>query len=309
MAKAAKNKKSIILEGVEVFYHEKSDTFSIISTDPDLPKGDFFMKVKEGTQTDLILRKLFSQKTGNNAPIGTGLTADIPQETITLTDSEMSRRYDKYTFPLGVSKNQETVILKIDETDFPTNVLISGWPGVGKTVITEQILRKAEISGIPVLKWTGETYPKDKLEHYLEKASFMMELESLFSGETVRTEPTIVIIDGLYNYLKSETEENHPEAFQSLMEAASKLAHFLSLSRSKMVTFVMTLQRADLELMKKFSPYVGMNIVGTLSFVESTIVLKTSEAPNLKNGTFIVKTATETKGMKAYHPAMKSDWV
>ena len=71
----------------------------------------------------------------------------------------------------------------------------------------------------------------------------------------------------------------------------------------------MTEQRPDHELFKTIAPYIGMDIVGALPTVASAIVLGTNDAVKLRNGNFIVKVGTEIKGMKAYYPAMKSDWV
>ena len=202
MAKAANNNKSIILEDVEVFYHEASDILNIVSKDPDLPKGEFFMKVKEGTPTDLALRKLFAAKTGNRKILGNSLTADLPQETLTLTDFELSSKYDKYTFPIGVTKDREVVTFEVSGSEnMPNNVLITGLPGIGKTVVIEQILRKAEISGIPVLKWAGPAHRRSKVTADFEKDVFKSKLEKIFYGEHDISEPTIIIIDGLEHYL------------------------------------------------------------------------------------------------------------
>jgi Cdc6-like AAA superfamily ATPase len=325
MAKAAKNNKSIILENVEVFYQEKSDSLNIVSTDPDLPKGEFFMKVKEGTPTDIALRKLFSQKTGNTKPLGNDLSSDLPQETVTLTDVELSRGYDKYTFPIGVTKDREPVTFEINRTGYPTNILISGTPGCGKTIVTEQILRKAEISGIPVLKWDHITtlnlanipthlsirdltlLQREKFNAELEK--FNAELEKLFSEHRDVAEPTIVIIDGLEHYLAFPWDSDNYYHVKNWQDQISEFVKLLRLSRSKNVVFVMSSQRPDHYLMEMIAPCLTLNIVGHLETVFSAIVLGTNDAVKLKNGQFIVKTGQETKGMKAYHPAMKSDWV
>jgi hypothetical protein len=61
--------------------------------------------------------------------------------------------------------------------------------------------------------------------------------------------------------------------------------------------------------MEMIASFITTNIVGHLDTVSSTLVLGTNEAVKLKNGNFIVKTGRETQVIKAYHPAMKSDWV
>lgn len=309
MAKAAKNNKSIILEGVEVFYQEKTNSLNIVSTDPDLPKGEFFMKVKEGTPTDIALRKIFAQKTGNTKPLGDDLTSDLPQETVTLTDIELRKNYDKYIFPMGVTKDRETVTFEINKGNFPTNILISGIPGVGKTVMTEQIIRKAEISGIPVLKWYVRTTRSVSAVHPSEKKNFNAELQALFSENHDGAEPTIVIIDDLEHYLGFPWDSDDYHQQEAWQYNISKLANLLRFSRSRNVVFVMTTQRPTHYLMERIGLYLSMNIVGQQETVSSAIVLGTNEAVKLKNGNFIIRTGQKTKGMKAYHPAMKSDWV
>lgn len=311
MAKAAKNKKSILLEGVEVFYHERTDSLNIVSTDPDLPKGQFFMKIKEGTPTDIALRKLFTEKTGNTKPLGKDLTSDLPQETVTLTDIDLRKNYDKYTFPIGVTKDRKPVTFEINKDDYTTNILISGLPGCGKTVLTEQIIRKAEISGIPVLKWEAAAgHERGRFGASVDKEIFLVELEELCSGDQNRTEPTLVIIDGLEHYLCSRPELlGETETLNQWRESVAELVSLLRMARSKNITFIMTEYRPNHELMSMISPLISMNIVGKLDTVASAIVSGTNRALKLKNGNFIVKTGQETKGMKAYHPAMKSDWV
>lgn len=309
MAKAAKNKKSIILEGVEVFYNEKSDSLNIISTDPDLPKGEFFMKVKEGTPTDIALRKVFAQKTGNPKPLGNDPTSDLPQETVTLTDIELIRKYDKYTFPIGVTKDREPVTFEINKDDFPVNILISGAPKAGKTVMTEQILRKAEIEGIPVLKWQISTGLISAVTEGVRK-DFNIELEKLFSGDKDTVEPKIVIIDSLEHYLGLPWDSDNYHQVKNWQDNISALGELLKLSRSKNVIFVMTAaKRQTLYYMEMIASFITTNIVGHLDTVSSTLVLGTNEAVKLKNGNFIIKTGKETKAIKAYHPAMKSDWI
>jgi hypothetical protein len=309
MAKAAKNNKSILLEGVEVFYNERTDSLNIISTDPDLPKGEFFMKVKEGTPTDISLRKVFARKTGNIKPLGNDPTSDLPQETVTLTDIELIRKYDKYTFPIGVTKDREPVTFEINKDDFPTNILISGAPGAGKTVMTEQILRKAEIEGIPVLKWNISTGPISAVTEG-ERKKFNIELEKLFSGEHDVTQPTIVIIDSLEHYLALPWDSDNYHQVKNWQDNISELGKLLRLSRSKNVIFVMTAaQRQTHYYLEMIASFITTNIVGHLDTVSSTLVLGTNEAVKLKNGNFIIKTGKEAKVIKAYHPAMKSDWI
>lgn len=309
MAKAAKNNKSILLEGVEVFYNERTDSLNIISTDPDLPKGEFFMKVKEGTPTDISLRKVFAQKTGSIKPLGNDPTSDLPQETVTLTDIELIRKYDKYTFPIGVTKDREPVTFEINKDDFPTNILISGAPGVGKTVVTEQILRKAEIEGIPVLKWNISTGPISAVTEG-ERKNFNIELEKIFSGEHDVTQPTIVIIDSLEHYLALPWDSDNYHQVKNWQDNISELGKLLRLSRSKNVIFVMTAaQRQTHYYLEMIASFITTNIVGHLDTVSSTLVLGTNEAVKLKNGNFIIKTGKEAKVIKAYHPAMKSDWI
>lgn len=316
MAKVAKNNKSILLEGVEVFYHEKSDTLNIVCTDPDLPKGEFFMKVREGTPTDISLRNLFSRKTGNTKPLGNDLTSDLPQETVTLTDIEMSRKYGRDTFPIGLTEDRESVTFEINKTDSPTNILISGVPGVGKTVVTEQIIRKAEISGIPVLKWTAAGHKRSQFKASFDKEAFTAELECLFSGDRDVTEPTLVIIDNLEQYLGpslgyvgESLDVNNYHEVVAWRAAVAELVRLLRLSRSNNVVFVMTEKRPTHSLMEMIGPFLTMNIVGHLETVSSAIMLGTNDAVKMKTGTFIIKTGNETKTIKAYHPAMKSDWV
>jgi hypothetical protein len=309
MAKAAKNNKSILLEGVEVFYNERTDSLNIISTDPDLPKGEFFMKVKEGTPTDISLREVFARKTGNTKPLGNDPTSDLPQETVTLTDIELIRKYDKYTFPIGVTKDREPVTFEINKDDFPTNILISGAPGAGKTVMTEQILRKAEIEGIPVLKWNISTGPISAVTEG-ERKNFNIELEKIFSGEHDVTQPTIVIIDSLEHYLALPWDSDNYHQVKNWQDNISELGKLLRLSRSKNVIFVMTAaQRQTHYYLEMIASFITTNIVGHLDTVSSTLVLGTNEAVKLKNGNFIIKTGKEAKVIKAYHPAMKSDWI
>lgn len=315
MAKAAKNNKSIILEGLEVFYNEKTDSLNLISTDPDLPKGNFFMKVKEGTPTDVALRSLFAEKTGNSKPLGNDLTSELPKETVTLTDIELRKNYDRYTFPIGVAKDQKSVTFKINRGNFLTSVLISGVPGCGKSVITEQILRKAEISGVPVLKLerpTTNRRPEDftfQEKINAELKQFKTDLENIFFGDQVRTEPTLVIIDGLEHYLNFPEDTDDYYQVIRWQENVEELVKLLRLSRSKSVVFVMTVQRPTHYLMERLTPCLTMNIVGQQDTVSSAIVLGTNDAVKLRNGNFITKIGTEMKGMKAYHPALKSDWV
>lgn len=314
MAKAAKNNKSITLEGLEVFYNEKTDSLNLISTDPDLPKGDFFMKVKEGTPTDIALRNLFAEKTGNSKPLGNDLTSELPKETVILTDIELRKNYERYTFPIGVAKDQESVTFKINQGNFTTSILISGVPGCGKTVITEQILRKAEISDIPVLKLKQPPTNRSAEEDFALKEKindelnqFKTELENLFFGDKARTEPTIVIIDGLEHYLNFPEDTNNYHQVIRWQEKVEELVKLLRLSRSKNVVFVMTAQRPTHYLMERLTPCLTMNIVGKQETVSSAIVLGTNDAVKLRNGNFIIKIGTQMKGMKAYHPAMKSD--
>lgn len=267
------------------------------------------MKVKEGTPTDISLREVFARKTGNTKPLGNDPTSDLPQETVTLTDIELIRKYDKYTFPIGVTKDREPVTFEINKDDFPTNILISGAPGAGKTVMTEQILRKAEIEGIPVLKWNRSTGPISAVTEG-ERKNFNIELEKIFSGEHDVTQPTIVIIDSLEHYLALPWDSDNYHQVKNWQDNISELGKLLRLSRSKNVIFVMTAaQRQTHYYLEMISSFITTNIVGHLDTVSSTLVLGTNEAVKLKNGNFIIKTGKEAKVIKAYHPAMKSDWI
>lgn len=304
MAKASKNNRSIILEDVEVLYNETSDSLSIISKDPDLPKGEFFMQVRPGTASDAALRKAFAAKTGNKKIISD--SNDTFPELSPLTDSDLLK-YEKTTFPIGVTINGEPVNLKMNPTsNRSTASLIAGQPGSGKTVIASQLIRKATVSGIPLLSWSPkEAYPITFSEgrSFTGKTidDFNEQLVKLFSIDRDISQPAVVIIEELMFYLTGDYGYYNP-ANNDWLAKWNELEKLLRFARSFNISFVFIEQSPSLELMSKLEPFLSVKIVGRLATVSSAIILGTNDAVKLRTGEFIVQSNNVKKTIKVFPP-------
>jgi hypothetical protein len=306
MSKVAKNNKFLNLQGVRISYRPKDDSIHITSTDEDLAGESFHVKLARGSEADLVLRDLLTEK----KLIRTDNQGHVLPERAT---KEFSK-FDKWdVFAVGVVAGDEEA--SWDAKIFP-HVLITGNSGGGKSVIQRNLffhclahnnrwafygidLKKVELT--PYLKYKNtvadiatdlksavqmlETITAEMLSRYeaMEKAK-VNSYEKL-PGTSLRS--IMLMIDEAAMLLGSSGVKTDAGVEEDRLrhESQEMIGALLRLGRAAGIHVVIGAQRPDAYIIDSdMRANLDVRItVGRVSPVASQIVLNSDAAAELPN--------------------------
>lgn len=303
----AKNKKYVTLPDVRVSYSKSDGTVHLTVKDPSFPEG-FNLVLPRGSKAETQMKVLLRKNE---------ILTDLPESDLPLTAKLPLLSDIKWNLlPLGVGPKNSPVVWDVQQD---TNILISGIPGSGKSVLVRSLL--SHVSQFPV--WG--TYLFDpmvdqdfhtllinlrKIKSDMESVYLKMQAEkvSLFTELSSIPKVMLIVIDeisclALNDYQTDEAKEiNNPA---DAAEALRIIEHIARMGRAAGFYSVISTHSPDsrtisLGFRENLSARVAM---GPLSAQQSHIVFdKNIASQNIERakGRGFISKADYTGQFQAY---------